>query len=270
MIEARRGVGGWLGAAGLLLALIACAPLPAESAVPSSAAATIGISPTPAVPAPAGSEIAAQPGQSVPYPAVTPTPDRVSLPWGDTATPGPPPPDAPRFPTLQAATASGPAAGTDCSAVFPLAAVGRIATSTLTLEQVIAAFGPVDHVGGRPPVYRFVAEGCVLRVTAGMTHAQAAELAPYTTLGQLADEIGSPEAAVSVPASLRLPGRDRLALLYPTAGVIALFEHAPLALADRIDTLQVVPAGTLDDLLAELGPESRLIPGWTLPQPLGN
>ena len=108
MLNPRRGVGGWLGAAGLLLALIACAPLPAESAPPSSGgtpAATLGVSPTPAVPAPAGSGIAPQPGQSVPYPAVTATPDRVSLPWGDTATPGPPPADAPRFPTLQAATA---------------------------------------------------------------------------------------------------------------------------------------------------------------------
>ena len=233
-------------------------------------AATIGVSPTPAVPAPAGSEIAAQPGQSVPYPAVTATPDRVSLPWGDTATPGPPPPAAPRFPTLQAATASGPAAGTDCSAAFPLAVVGRIATGTLTIAQVIAAFGPVIHVGGRPPVYRFEQEGCTLRVTAGATYARAAALEPYTTLGSLAEQLGPPEAAASVPASLRLPGRDRLALLYPAAGVIALFEHAPLALADRIDTLQVVPAGTLDDLLAELGPESQLVPGWTLPQPLRN
>ena len=148
--------------------------------------------------------------------------------------------------------------------------MGRIATGTLTIAQVIAAFGPVDHVGGRPPVYRFAADGCVLRVTVGATYARAAELEPYTTLGRLADQLGPPDAAASVPASLRLPGRDRLALLYPAAGVIALFEHAPLALADRIDTLQVVPAGTLDDLLAQLGPEARLVPGWTFPQPLGN
>jgi hypothetical protein len=36
--------------------------------------------------------------------------------------------------------------------VFPLDAVARIGSGSLTIEQVIAAFGPLVSVSGRPPV----------------------------------------------------------------------------------------------------------------------
>jgi hypothetical protein len=260
----RRAVGGWLGLAGVLLALSACAPPPAVTPTPTN----VPPSPTPAVPGdPGGIAITPRPGQELPYAAQTATPGQVVLPW-ETASPGPSPTGAPIFPTLQAASPIPAEAGAECDAAFPLAVVGRIATGTLTIEQVIAAFGPVIHVSGRPPVYRFELDGCTLRVTVGAVNAQAAEVEPYAPLSVLVDQLGPPEAAASAPASLRLPGRDRLALLYPAQGVIALFEHTPLALDDPVETLQIVPAGTLDELLARLGPDAQIIEGWTLPVPV--
>ncbi len=273
--EARRGwFSARLGAALLLaIGLAGCGAGPADStrvALPAAPTVTPRADLTPGLAQPLPHLTAAVVEASA-------TPALVALPGGTVQTP-----DAAaegfseRVPFPTAAASGGEPVATNCAAVFPLDAVGRISSGSLTIEQVIAAFGPLIEVSGRPPVYRFEAGGCTLRVTGGARYAESAELSPYFTLAELAACCGAPEAAAFVPAasaeriaSLRHPGPERLALLYPARGMVALVAAEAVSLDSPV-TLLIGPAGSLDEWLARLPAGTAVISGWRLPAPPRN
>ncbi len=229
-----------------------------------TAACAVAPTVTPPPPPTPGPTVTPYPGQSIPQPptpfATAPLvslPDRTPLPPGGTLF----------FPLATRTPATEAPPGVNCGDVFPLDAVLRLVRDPLTIQQAMAAFGPVLSASGRPPRFRFEAEGCVLLVTGGMTYVQAAELRPYFTLGELLARLGEPEAVAEVPAGPRLPGRDRLALLYPAQGLMALFEGPPAALTDLIPQLLLVPPTDRPGLLDALGAPARLVEGWTPPEP---
>lgn len=228
----------------LLLALAGCAPAPAAP-TPAAPTPTVTASPTP------GPTVTPYAGQSIPLAptlAETPTPWLVSLPGVTPLPPG----GTPLFP-LPTRLAETPPPTLDCADVYPPDAVLTIAQGSTTVEQAVAAFGPVLSVSGRPPRYRFEDRGCTLILTMGTTYVQAAELSPYFSLDDLLSRYGDPPAAAQIRASIRLPGRDRLGLLYPEMGLAALFEDPPVRRSDTIPELRLVAPTDLAGLLRALG-----------------
>lgn len=244
-------IGRWgvfIGVVGALLA--ACGPsLPPPS---PSLAPTVTLGPT----------VTPLPGQSIPaLPMDSTETPYVSLPDGS-----PPAFESPLFPVPTRLPAVTFTPTLDCTEVFPPEVVLRVAGGELTVAQAIAAFGPVVSTSGRPPRLRFEESGCVLLLTAGVQTVQAAELRPYFTLDELLARYGEPSAVVTIPASIRLPGRDRLALLYPEIGLIALFERPPADRVGLIPQVQIARAADLDAMLAELGAGVESV-SWTPPPP---
>lgn len=264
----------WPGALLLVMLLAGCAAGPASTprvSLPAAPTVTPRLDLTPG------------PAQPLPYPDASPagssaTPAWVVLPDGTLQTPDAAVEGLSERVTYPTAAAPGETPVTaDCTAVFPLDAVGRISSGSLTIEQVIAAFGPLVGVSGRPPVYRFEADGCTLRVTGGARYAESAEISPYFRLADLAACCGAPEAAAHVPAasaeniaSLRSLGPERLALIYPARGMAALFAAEAAGLDSPALTLLIGPAGTLEEWLARLPAGAEVLPGWTLPGPVRN
>lgn len=253
------GRGQWIG--WLVLLLAACGSPPA---------ATSPVLPSPTLTP--GPTVTPLPGQAIPNPpTLAPTAPGVALPG---QTPGTPDPAATSLFDMPTDAPAPPAYDVACAQAFPPETALRILADGWTITQVEAAFGPVLSVSGRPPVYRFEAGDCVLTVTAGVSTIQQVTLMPYFTLGELLDRYRDPAATADVPGSVRLPvgpglvGPDRFALLYPAAGVAALFDGPPASRQTRIAELRLLPVNDLDGLLAALGPEVALTEGWSLPVPL--
>ena len=249
MDRCRTTIRGWctvMGVIGVLLA--ACGPpLPSPS-------------PSPAPTVTPGPTVTPLPGQSIP---VLPT-DSAGTPYVSLPDGSPPAFESPLFPVPTRLPTVAATPTLDCAEVFPPEVVLRVAREELTVAQAIAAFGPVVSTSGRPPRLRFEESGCVLLLTAGVQTVQAAELRPYFTLDELMTRYGEPSAVVTIPASIRLPGRDRLAFLYPEIGLIALFERPPADRDSLIPQVQIVRAADLDTMLAGLG--AGVVPvSWTPP-----
>ncbi len=154
----------------------------------------------------------------------------------------------------------------DCADIYPPDAVLTVALGNTTVEQAVAAFGPLLSVSGRPPRYRFEDRGCVLLLTVGTTYVQTAELSPYFSLGDLLARYGNPPAVAQIRASIHLPGRDRLALLYPEQGLAALFEDTPASLSTLIPELWLGAPTDLRGLLRALGDtEATVLEHWQPP-----
>ncbi len=178
-------------------------------------------------------------------PAFTPTataPLTPLLPARPTATPNPQAsplaallgsPAAPLTPfgtsPFQFPTATPPDAtpSADCTQVFPIESVEAIHFGQTTTAQLEAAFGPPVSVRGRPPTYRFQAQGCVLEVSIGFREAQEAVLHDYGTLGWLLARYGEPKAVGISEGNLVLLIPGQAVLLYPERGVIAVFDALP-------------------------------------------
>jgi hypothetical protein len=120
-----------------------------------------------------------------------------------------------------------PTPADDCTSVFPLASVERIAFGRTTTTQLEASFGRAVYHGGRPPRLRFEDKSCVLIVTLGTQEALEAELVNYGSLGLLLDRYGSPEAVGISLGNLTLLTIGNAVLLYPEQGVIAVFDAGP-------------------------------------------
>ena len=118
----------------------------------------------------------------------------------------------------------------DCRRVLPIESVETIHFGQTTTAQLQAAFGAPASVHGRPPTYRFVAEGCVLEVSVGFREAQEAILYDYGTLGWLLARYGQPAAVGISEGNLVLLLAGRAVLLYPERGVIAVFDALPTEL----------------------------------------
>lgn len=241
----------------LFLILAGCAPAPALP-TPAAPRPTATASPT------AGPTVTPYVGQTIPRaPTLAATPTRwlVSLPGVTPLPPG----GTLLFP-LPTRVAETPPPTLDCADVYPPDAVLIVAQGNTTVEQATAAFGPVLNVSGRPPRYRFEDRGCSLVLTMGTTYVQAAELSPYFSLGDLLARYGNPPAVARIRANIRLPGRDRLTLLYPEQGMAALFEDPPASLATLIPELRLVAPTDLRGLLRALGDaDAAVLEHWQPP-----
>jgi|GEM_PF-1460227 len=241
----------------LLWLLTGCAPAPAARP-PTAPPPTATVSPT------AGPAVTPDVGQSIPIVptlAVTPTSWLVSLP-GIT----PLPPNGTLLFPLPTRVVETPPPTLDCAAVYPPDAVLTVALGNTTVEQALAAFGPVLSISGRPPRYHFEDRGCSLVLSVGTRYVQGAILSPYFSLGDLLARYGAPPAVARIRASIHLPGRDRLALLYPERGLAALFEDIPAGLATWIPELRLVAPTDLHGLLRALGDtDATVLEHWQPP-----
>ncbi len=167
-----------------------------------------------------------------------------------------------RFPTP---TPTQPAAGNTCTAVFPIESIEAIRFGETTTIQLEAAFGRADSVGGRPTTYRFVEQGCELRVSIGMQTAMEVELAPYGSLDWLLARYGPPDAAGISQGNLVLLMPGQTVLLYPDRGVIATFDGLPgeLMRASPVGTLYVRPPYETTQQIARLN--LTVVENWNSP-----
>lgn len=155
--------------------------------------------------------------------------------------------------------------GNNCTTIFPIESIEAIRFGETTTTQLEAAFGRADSVGGRPTTYRFVEQGCVLRVSIGMQTAMEAELAPYGSLDWLLTRYGPPDAVGISQGNLVLLMPGQTVLLYPAQGLIATFDGLPdeLTRASPINTLYVRPAYETAKQIARLN--LAVIDNWNAP-----
>ncbi len=127
----------------------------------------------------------------------------------------------------------------DCTAIFPPDNVEAIMWGQTTLSQLEAAFGHATRERGRANRFRFEAEGCVLRALVGVQETFEVELLDYGTLGWLLDRYGPPPATGISQGNLTLRDIGHAVLLYPEAGITAIF-------AEHLDALTLdMPVATL-------------------------
>jgi hypothetical protein len=225
-------VGGVLLGLGVAV-LMAWGRLSRESATPMAVSAATAALPT-------GVGFGGLPGRSTVTPAnetpfALPTAPRTPVVTSPLAFPTPTPERSPTPARL-------------CSTVFPIESVEAIRFGVTTLAQLEAAFGTATYQSGRPTRFRFEDEGCVLLVTIGVYEALAAELWAYGTLDLLLERYGPPAGVGVSQGNLTLLMVGNAVLLYPDAGIIAVFDAAPgdLTRATPISSLQFRPSYDLD------------------------
>jgi hypothetical protein len=147
-----------------------------------------------------------------------------------------------------------PTPASDCTPVFPIESVERIAFGETTVTQLESTFGRADFPSGRPPRLRFEDGGCVLIVTLGVQEALEAELVNYGSLGLLLDRYGPPQAVGISQGNLTLLTIGNAVLLYPDQGVIAIFDAGPDAISRTTPIGQLIfrPPYTADKQMTRL------------------
>jgi hypothetical protein len=170
-------------------------------------------------------------------------------------------PTAPRTPVVTSPFTFPPSLATiiptpmqACTRVFPLDSVEAIEFGVTTITQLEAAFGRAQYQGGRAPRFRFEEGDCVLIVTVGIDEALAAELPNYGTFDLLLDCYGEPGAVGISQGNLTLLDVGNAVLLYPEAGIIAIFDVAPddLTRSTAIASLQFRSPYEIDQQLRRL------------------
>jgi hypothetical protein len=152
----------------------------------------------------------------------------------------------------------------DCTRIFPLSSVESIEFGITTITQLEASFGRGTYQGGRAPRFRFEEGECVLIVTVGVNEAHDAELLDYGTLDLLLNRYGKPGAVGISQGNLTLLDIGDAVLLYPEAGIIAVFNVGPndLTRATPVASLQFHAPYETDQQIRRLN--LRRVADWML------
>ena len=135
-----------------------------------------------------------------------------------------------------------------------------------TITQLEASFGRAHYQSGRAPKLRFEEGDCVLIVTVGVDEVFDAELLYYGTLDLLLNRYGEPQTVGLSQGNLSLLDIGNAVLLYPEAGIIAIFSVEPDALSPstRITSLQFRPPYDTEKQVRRLS--LHMIEDWTPPE----
>ncbi len=115
----------------------------------------------------------------------------------------------------------------ECSDIFPLDSIESIKLGVTTITQLEASLGRAKYQSGRAPRFRFEEGNCVLIVTVGVDEALDLELPYYGSLDELLTRYGEPGAIGVSQGNLTLLNIGNAVLLYPSAGIIAIFDVGP-------------------------------------------
>ncbi|MBN1564405.1 MAG: hypothetical protein JXA10_11235 [Anaerolineae bacterium] len=155
----------------------------------------------------------------------------------------------------------------DCTRLFPLESVAGIDFGVTTITQLEASFGRAKVQSGRAPRFRFEEGTCVLIVTVSVDTADDAELLHYGTLQLVLDQYGEPGGVGISQGNLTLLDVGNAVLLYPDAGIIAIFDVAPddLTPTTPVASLQFRSPYEVDQQVRRLN--LRPVENWTFMPP---